>query len=139
MGISGGGGGGGALGVAGSAGGAGSNNSSYPSVLCLDTDNPLQEGNTYCWHEINTTKGGNGGKGANAMTFTMGNLSGKGGNAGWGGGGGGGCASSRTGSNSIQWLLVEFAENSSAPTPGASGNGGAGQQGSYGGIVIYMT
>lgn len=139
MGISGGGGGGAALGVAGTAGAAGANNSTYPGVMCLDMDNPLQEGNTYCWHEIDTTKGGNGGNGAAAGGFTRHLLPGKGGDAGWGGGGGGGCAASRSGTNSIQWLLVEYKENAIAPTPGNGGNGGVGQQGSYGGIVIYMT
>ena len=139
MGISGGGGGGAALGVAGTAGAAGANNSTYPGVMCLDMDNPLQEGNTYCWHEIDTTKGGNGGNGAAAGGFTRHLLPGKGGDAGWGGGGGGGCAASRSGTNSIQWLLVEYKENATAPTPGNGGNGGVGQQGSYGGIVIYMT
>ena len=145
VGIAGGGGGGGAVGSNSTgAGGAPSNASSY----YMDYQHPLRDGDSACWHEVDTNKGGNGGNGGNPGYFSQywfsrtsgygyNDVLGIGGRGGFGGGGGGGAASSRQGSQTFMWLMMEFKPNATAPTPGSGGNGGTGQNGSDGGIIIY--
>lgn len=145
VGIAGGGGGGGAIAGTAGAGGIPSNTSSY----YYDQSHPLRDGDSGCWHEVNTNKGGNGGNGASAGSYSKSWFSrtngygfidvlGSGGRGGFGGGGGGGAAASRTGTQTFMWLMMEFAPNSTAPAAGAGGSGGKGQDGSDGGIIIFI-
>lgn len=149
IGIPGGGGGGAAFGNSSSfAGGAGQYNSTYPTCLVIDTDNLVQQDTSFTWHEINTTKGGNGGTGAHAGGYNKVQFSqnssygyvwglGTGGRGGFGGGGGGGAAASRSGQKNVSWFLAQYAESPTTPTAGTGGNGGKGQDGCDGGIIIY--
>ena len=149
MGIPGGGGGGAAFAGTAGAGGAGQHVAPYPQCLVIDTDNLVQQDTEFTWHEINTTKGGNGGNGANPGMYPKYQFSptsttygykwalGVGGRGGFGGGGGGGAAASRSGQKNVSWFLAQFAESPTTPTAGSGGNGGKGQDGSDGGIIIF--
>ena len=150
IGIPGGGGGGGAIGGTAYSGGAGQMLYAYPYCLVIDQQNLLRQDDSFCWHEIDTTYGGNGGNGANPGSYAKLKFSlsagygysdamGLGGRGGFGGGGGGGAGSSRNGQTTVSWLLAEFKESPTVPAVGSGGNGGKGQDGSDGGIIIYYT